>query len=116
MKASYLIVLFFCLTGLSNCSKCKVADGVSNCIKKKTKNFCKSQDCETAFVGEYMFQGERVYAFSPGNCGADMQTEVVDQDCETLGYLGGIVGNTKINGEEFYNATLDRVIWEKNDK
>jgi hypothetical protein len=42
-----------------------------------------------------------------------MTSEVYDSNCNSLGFLGGIAGNAKINGEEFSNATLVKTIWEE---
>lgn len=62
-------------------------------------------------MDEYEFQGKRVYTFFQGNCGADMATGVVDDKCKSLGSLGGITGNTKINGEDFSNAKFKKTVW-----
>ena len=84
-----------------------------NVLKTRFKDFDKSSTCDNANVKEYSFQGSTVYAFDPDTCGADMTTEVVNSDCNCLGYLGGIAGNTKINGEEFSNATFIKTTWKK---
>jgi len=42
-----------------------------------------------------------------------MTSEVADSDCNSLGLLGGIAGNTIINGEEFSNAKFIKTTWEK---
>lgn len=66
-----------------------------------------------ASVKEFIFQGKTVYVLSEGNCIANSGAEVIDSDCNHLGYLGGFVGNIEINGVEFSpNATLIRTIWE----
>jgi hypothetical protein len=51
--------------------------------------------------------------FDPGTCGADMAAEVIDSECNSLGNLGGIAGNTEINGANFSNAILESTIWER---
>lgn len=52
--------------------------------------------------------------FNPGNsCGADMTSEVIDSECNRLGFLDGESGITKINGEEFSHATFVKIIWKK---
>lgn len=66
--------------------------------------------CDDAHVDLYGFQGQNVYVFDPGTCGADMAA-AVDENCNALGTLGGFVGNTKINGEEFSNAKRIREVW-----
>jgi len=42
-----------------------------------------------------------------------MTAEVMSSDCVSLGFLGGFIGNTKINGEEFSSATFIKTIWQK---
>lgn len=86
---------------------------IPNCVESKISEYRLSTTCGDAKVDEYTFQGKTVYAFGPGTCGADMTTEVMNADCATLGHLGGIAGNTKINGEEFSTAKFVRTVWEK---
>ena len=41
-----------------------------------------------------------------------MQTLVINEECQQLGTLGGITGNTQINGVDFYaNAQYIEGIW-----
>ncbi len=54
-----------------------------------------------------------MFTFDPGACGADFTVEVINSDCNSLGHLGGKMGNTKINGEEFSTATFIKTTWEK---
>jgi hypothetical protein len=42
-----------------------------------------------------------------------MTSSVIDSDCNTLGYLGGLMGNKTINGENFRNADFKETVWEK---
>ena len=65
-----------------------------------------------ANVKQYEFQAKRVYVFDPGSCGADMTSEVFDENCNSIGFLGGITGNTKINGEDFNSAKYKSTIWQ----
>jgi len=64
-------------------------------------------------VFRYKFQDQFVYVFNPGNCGADMMSNVYDEDCFLICSLGGIAGNIMCNGENFTeNATDETLIWE----
>lgn len=108
-----LIALLLIVSVLNGCNKNKIEKGTPTCVKNKINDFEKSSTCGDASVKEYRFQGNTVYAFEPGTCGADMSTEVISSGCNSLGHLGGISGNTKINGEEFSNATFVKTIWEK---
>ena len=102
----HLLLLASIVLGLCSCKK-----DPPRCITAKTNDFKKGCCDSGANVKEYEFQGETVYTFWPGNCGADMTSEVTDSDCNSIGHLGGITGNTKINGEEFSNAKLKKTIW-----
>jgi hypothetical protein len=106
-----LFFFFFALTILASCSKDKIARNTPTCIEEKIENF-KKEACETdADVKKYEFQDKVVYVFNPGLCGNDMTSEVVDESCETQGFLGGISGNYKINGEEFTSAKFKKTVW-----
>jgi len=66
----------------------------------------------SAHVDEYHFQGQPVYLFEPGTCGADMPTYVLDAQCDTLGFLGGFAGSTQIQGLDFAsNSSFQGTIW-----
>jgi hypothetical protein len=107
-----LSILLLLASVIFSCNKPE--KGTPKCVRDKIKTFDKSSTtCNDANVKEYKFQGGTVYAFDPGTCGADMTTEIINSDCNTLGHLGGITGNTKINGEEFSNAMFVKVTWKK---
>lgn len=109
-----ITLLFFLV--LSTCYSCKKNDlekSTPPCVANKIEQLDQSSLCDNSNVTEYLFQGNTVYVFDLESCFADGQSEVIDSDCTTLGYLGGIVGNTKINGEEFAGAMVVRVVWEK---
>jgi hypothetical protein len=110
MKPIALLIGILAL--LMACKQLNIAEGTPECIQKKIEAF-KPETCEDgANVNEYKFQGKFVYTFDHGTCGADMTTEVTDSNCKTLGQLGGIIGNTMINGEDFGNAEFVRTIWK----
>jgi hypothetical protein len=110
MKIRTILLL---ATILISCDKLDIEKGTPKCVENKIKDFNKSSNCNNANVKEYTFQGNAVYTFEPGTCGADMGIEVINSDCHRLGYLGGISGNTKINGEEFSSATFIKTTWSK---
>jgi len=102
--------LFIAIVAYS-CNKLKTSKGTPECVNGKITNFSKT-GCKTgAEVGEYQFQEKTVFAFDPGICGGDLTTEVTDANCNTLGYLGGISGSTKINNEEFSKAKRTQTVW-----
>ncbi|GGG35986.1 DUF6970 domain-containing protein [Hymenobacter glacieicola] len=96
------------------CDEIDMEKDTPSCIRQKTINLERDTPCEEgAYVKQYLFQGRIVYVFAPGNCIADGSAEVLDEECNRLGSLGGFVGNTRINGQEFSTAEFKRTIWEK---
>lgn len=102
----FLVPLFF-----TSCEK--IDSDAPDCIKKLIRH-PRGLNCETgAFVNLYSFQGQNVYVFFPGSCGADMATMVYSENCESLGTLGGLTGNTKINGVEFGQVAVKiKTVWK----
>ncbi|MBW8049156.1 MAG: hypothetical protein FVQ77_02220 [Cytophagales bacterium] len=114
LKPYLLLIIFFALT-LAGCKKIDVPNDTPTCIKKKIRKLLK-EDCPSVkTVYQYSFQGQTVYSFSPQNCGADLTGEVVDDNCNTICWLGGISGNILCNGDTFYKATTnEKLIWQDN--
>lgn len=113
MNTKAFIHILLLIFGLISCSKSHVAKNTPRCIGTKVQDF-KTTCCEEgANVKEYTFQGKPVYVFDPGTCGADLSSTVTDEDCNTLGLLGGIAGNVKINGDDFSQADYQITIWEQ---
>ena len=105
MKAK-LFIAAITLVLLSSCNKSKK----DPCVDEKINTFEKTCCSNGAEVNKYTFQGNTVYEFYPGNCAADARSEVTNDKCETMGYLGGIIGNTKINGEDFSKAKRKKTV------
>lgn len=88
-------------------------DTLPECIENKIKKI----DEENVFqsIKQYTFQGKFVYLLTPTLCwiGVDATSEVIDENCRTLGNLGGMAGLKEINGEDFSHAIYIRTIWEK---
>lgn len=84
-----------------------------DCISEKVELFSKQECTKGASVKEYQFQGKAVFVFDRGQCGADMASDVFDVTCQKLGFLGGFMGNTSINGEDFSKAMFVRLVWQK---
>lgn len=108
-----LSILIVITLSIYSCEKDDIADNTPECIENKIMDFKINSPCDDAKVKEYLFQGNLVYVFDPGTCGADMAAAVYNKDCESLGSLGGLYGNTIINNEEFSNAEYIRLIWKK---
>ncbi|MET4107143.1 hypothetical protein [Hymenobacter sp. UYP22] len=118
-RASYF--LLFGLTGslLSACDEFDIAKNTPACVRTQTEEFARgAASCKTddhtigASVKEYRFQNQTVYVLDMGNCIADGSAEVISENCQRLGFLGGFVGNTTINGESFSKAEYKRTIWQ----
>jgi hypothetical protein len=106
-------LLLALITFITACNKQGIAKGTPTCVKQKIKTFEKESTCSDASVKKYTFQGKTVYVFEPGTCGADMTSEVISDNCSSLGFLGGFTGNTTINGEDFSKAEFVETIWKK---
>ena len=114
MKIQAILLATVVAFALSACKKETCGFGeVPECIMDRIENNDNELFCDDANVKEYTFQEKTVYVIDPGTCGADFTSNVLDTDCNALGLLGGIIGNTKINGEEFSNAIFVRTVWEK---
>lgn len=95
-----------------SCEKSEIEKGVPACVEEAIKMFSNAACSEGAHVKEYTFQDETVFVFSQGSCVADGRQEVIDEECNSLGFLGGVAGNYTINGEDFSNATYIRTVWD----
>jgi len=110
MKTALITLAFIAMFSIS-CEK--IDKACPDCIRDKIKEFAKSPICQNeASVALYVFQDQNVYVFSEGSCGADLGASVYSENCEKLGYLGGITGNLMINGVKFHeNAVFQKEIW-----
>jgi Domain of unknown function (DUF6970) len=114
MNKAMLSILILAAISVSSCQKLSIEKNTPKCIENLINEFDKQQSCDNGVnVKRYTFQNISVYVFDPGTCGADMTSEVIDSDCNTLGYLGGISGNSFINGEDFSNAKFESTTWRK---
>ncbi len=98
---------------ISSCEKLEIGGRTPRCVEKKIEEYKQTSHCDDASVSEYWFQNKTVFTFEPGTCGADMPTGVIDANCNHLGGLGGLSGNSKINGENFSSAQFVRIVWQK---
>jgi hypothetical protein len=108
-----IFIIIIAIIAITGCNKLDIAKGTPKCIENKIKDFDKTSCDNGANVKEYTFQNKTVYVFDPGTCGADMTSEVIDSDCNSMGFFGGIAGNTIINGQDFSNASYVKTTWEK---
>ncbi len=98
--------------GMGACKKNTV--DVSDCMKQHINEWSKSDmACKGATLSEFEFQNNLVYGFNDNCMIADGSAPIFDENCNVLGMIGGITGNMKINGENFTNAKLIRVVWTK---
>jgi hypothetical protein len=92
---------------------CKKDEETPACMQSKINQLNAFACDHGAFVKQYKFQKNIVYTLYPGDCMSDAQSEVIDNNCNTMGYLGGFTGNTQINGEEFSHAVYLKTVWSK---
>ncbi len=102
LVSSLLLLAFQCDKG---------DDLVASCVQDKIGAFS-TEACPTgATIKSYYFQSDFVYVFDYGPCGADMAMPVLNNSCDTLGFLGGFIGNTMINNQDFHSAEFVKTIW-----
>lgn len=96
---------------LNSCRRDVLNDPIPQCMRSRIAQFASQDLCDGSDIKLYSFQGRMVYVFNAQSCYADGASEVVSEDCEGLGILGGIAGNMTIQGEAFSNAEFIRVVW-----
>ena len=102
LVSSLLLLAFQCDKG---------DDLVASCVQDKIGAFSTEACPSGATVKSYNFQSNTVYVFDFGPCGADMAMPVLNNNCDTLGFLGGFIGNTMINNQDFHSAEFVKTIW-----
>ena len=110
IKTIFLTTVF--ILSISGCERNDY--DAPGCIEDKIREFTKTVICDSgASVSLYTLSGKNVYVFADGNCGADLGAAVYSEDCFSLGFLGGISGNTIIQGVKFYDeADFVKWIWK----
>jgi len=114
MKSINIIVVILILL-MTHCQHVELNEDSPNCLEKKIVEFKNNKSlCESGkSIYRYSFQDHYVYVFNPGNCGADMMSDVYDEACNRICGLGGIAGNLMCNGENFWDQASDEtLIWE----
>ncbi|HMG14503.1 MAG TPA: hypothetical protein VK590_03585 [Saprospiraceae bacterium] len=108
-----ILVVLFSLFHL-NCKKEECAAN-PDCLYEKIEEIVLLNYAGKASITEYSFQNQNVFYIDPGeNGGSDQAYDVINSNCDKIGQLKGIAGNTIINGEDFFkNAKLTKVIWER---
>lgn len=112
MKILFLSsILSFFLFSIQ-CDKDDPKSEMPGCLKDKIAILAKEDCPSVSRVLQYQFQGETVYVIYPKSCGADLTSEIVDQDCKTICYLGGIIGNVTCDGVIFEDlATGEKQVY-----
>lgn len=112
---TFNIVIAIIVLAFSNCQKTDVKIETPECMEQLIQDFETNDNfCETGkSVYRYTFQDQYVYVFNPGDCGADMMSDVYDEECNLICNLGGIAGNITCNDENFSEgATEGNLIWD----
>jgi hypothetical protein len=114
MKPFFFSILVLLATSCGVASVAPAGEVFDVNLQKAFDLWKTTQECKTAKIDEYEFQGAKVYVFDPGLCGADMFSPVYDAKGAVFCNLGGIMGNTKCNKVEFdKNSKLLRTVWKK---
>ena len=109
----HLLLFAIAILTLQSCDLFDVDHTPVLCLSEKIKFIKKYAGHYQAYIIEYEFQNRLVYYINPGTGSEDEQYAIIDINCDTLGNLEGIVGNSIINGEDFYNnARKLRIIWK----
>jgi hypothetical protein len=109
------IIIATLILAFSNCQTSDVEIETPECMDQLIQEFENDVNfCETGkSVYRYVFQNQFVYVFNPGDCGADMMSNVYDEECNLICSLGGIAGIILCNDENFsQGATDETLIWE----
>lgn len=109
MNKFVLSVIFI----LAGCTKIELSRSIPSCISDEIGKFKLNDSCDRSKVDEYLFQNKKVYVFDDQLCCCDHTAVVLNKDCQSLGFLGGFVGNNEINGEDFTKAILIRNLWKE---
>jgi hypothetical protein len=95
-----------------SCRRVEVEFGVPTCIRKKIEVFSRYA-CKTgANVIEYKFNNKLVYVFSQGNCVEKMNAEVMDSNCNSLGFVENSSSNIIENKQFDTEAIFNRIVWK----
>ncbi len=103
-------ILYALLTvAVLSCSKKDLGSEVPGCVREIISELEANDNVrEGTTVSEYLFERRHVYVQNMGNVAF-----VYDENCDTIGLLGGFAGNTKVNGQDFANAKFIREIWRR---
>lgn len=109
-----ILILLMCTLICVGCKKTDIPKDTPTCVADYINNVLKSSNaCNDSNVNSYLFQGQTIYIIYEGSCIADGTSPVFSEDCDILGYLGGIAGNNTINGENIANAVFIRKVWSR---
>ena len=104
-----LLALFIGIIGTS-CSKDD--KDIPPCIQQEIDSRVTTGSIQLTSVTKYEFQGEDVFLFTYEG-GADLQSPILDSDCNTICSLGGITGNVECNEVNFGEEAEElKVVWE----
>ncbi len=111
LKLSQFLIPGLLILFLFSCSKDEVT-GIAPCIQSIIESATVSA-CPNSSITEYKFQHRTVFVIATELCSPDAGAEVVDINCNTIDFLWGLHGNSKVDGVEFFeNAKYIRTLWE----
>jgi hypothetical protein len=108
MKTSLLIMVL--LAAVHSCKKSESVD-IPACMGARIAQFDSTISLDS--VVKYRFHDKDVYLFNHSQC-CDIGSPIYDSECNVICTMGGFIGNTNCEGENFEsNAVLIGTVWRK---
>jgi hypothetical protein len=109
-----LFITIILIALLFACKKNNTSDSTPSCVSEDIVKISNNENAIEPIVNRYIFQEKTVYLIDDGMGQLDSQSKITDSNCNELGYLGGMMGNTKINGEDFFATAIHvKTVWKK---
>lgn len=89
------------------CEKDNQDSDIPKCLEDIITQLEKEDCPSVGTVVQYTFQGKTVFVINPKTCGADLTSAVIDEECNTICQLGGIIGNITCEGVNFMDHATD---------
>ena len=106
--------LSFCLLLIFTILSCDNEDEYPSCLTPIISDLTAHHCDSTAHISKYRLKGDILFVIDPGRCWDHQAYDVLNSDCEVIGFLQGFSGNSMINGVDFYEqAKLISVIWHE---
>jgi hypothetical protein len=110
IKNAFLLSALFVEISIVGCNKAD--EDLPSCIQDEIDGREKIGEIHLSSVQKYELNSKEVYVVNYEG-GADFQSPVLDDQCNTVCALGGIAGNDECDGVKFSEeAKLIETVWE----